>query len=145
MDFISYDDVDESERRMSTLSAPTLNVWVSSYKLDRGGRHGICSGMHHDAGMGIITKRVLINEVIVINLGYPYKISSVGTTTRRLSVWNSWNRGGSEIVRDNRWVTSISQRGEREGNEHLAHEKSGRRAAPYASHSARRTLRKVPK
>ena len=29
---------------------------------------------------------------------------------------------------DNRWVTSISQRGEREGNEHLAHEKSGRRS-----------------
>ena len=28
---------------------------------------------------------------------------------------------------DNRWVTSISQRGEREGNEHLAHEKRGRR------------------
>ena len=86
MDFISCDDADESERRMSTPPAPTLNVWVSSYKLDRGGRHGICSGMHRDAGMGMITKRVLINEVIVINLGYPYKISSVGTTTRRLSV-----------------------------------------------------------
>ena len=86
MDFISDDDADESERRMSTPPAPTLNVWVSSYKLDRGGRHGICSGMHRDAGMGIITKRVLINEVIVINLGYPHKISSVGTTTRRLSV-----------------------------------------------------------
>ena len=86
MDFISDDDADESEQGMSTPPAPTLNVWVSSYKLDRGGRHGICSGMHRDAGMGIITKRVLINEVIVINLGYPHKISSVGTTTRRLSV-----------------------------------------------------------
>ena len=82
--------------------------------------------MHRDTGigMGIITKRVLINEVIVINLGYPHKISSSGTTTRRLSVWSSWNREGSEIVGDNRWVTSISQRGEGEGNEHLAHEKS---------------------
>ena len=88
VDFISYDDVDESERRMSTPPASTLNVWVSSYKLDRGGRHGICSGMHHDAGMGIITKRVLINEVIVINLGYPHKISSVGTTIRQLSVYS---------------------------------------------------------
>ena len=68
------------------VALPPLNVWVSSYKLDRGGRHGICSGMHRDAGMGMITKRVLINEVIVINLGYPHKISSVGTTTRRLSV-----------------------------------------------------------